>query len=116
MDVECPYCTARIAVSQLERHVRMYEEDGHGSHGTVPMDGVDNPWNLRIDTTDRPADADEIPSVDFVEDDVRQGRCPACDMGVLGFKGGDGIIFSSRRRLACIACGWESPEWLKIRN
>lgn len=119
MDVACPYCAMTVDVTSLEQHVRLLDGDGHGAHGTVPVDGVDNPWNLRLDTSETPsADGDpdgDVPPVEVVEE-ARRGRCPACEFGALGFKGGDGWFRSGRRRLACPTCGWESPEWLKIRN
>lgn len=51
MDVECPYCSATVEVTGLESHVRLFDGDGHGPHGTVPVDGVDNPWQLRLDVS-----------------------------------------------------------------
>lgn len=119
MDVECPYCSATVDVTGLERHVRLFDGDGHGPHGTLPVEGVDNPWQLRLDVSNAPAGASavgEVPPVDHVVDQSQRGRCPNCDRGALGFKGGNGWFSSGRRRLACPHCGWESPEWLRIRE
>lgn len=119
MDVECPYCSATVDVTSLEHHVRLYDGDGHGPHGTVPVDGVDNPWGLRLDYSDAPAArsaGDGVPPVDHVVDRSRRGWCPNCDRGTLGFKGGTGWLSSGRRRLACPNCGWESPDWIRIRE
>lgn len=115
MDVECPYCSAVVDVTSLEHHVRQFDGDGHGPHGTVPVDGVDDPWQLRLDGSDAPS-ADAVPSVDLVLERTGGGRCPNCDRGPLGLKGGDAWLASGRRRLACQHCGWESPAWLKIRE
>lgn len=118
MLVECPYCSVSVDVVSLENHVREMDDDEHGERGAVPMDAPDNPWNLRLDVSD-PPDRDagagpDAPAVRYVEDEVRRGRCPACDRGVLGLKGGDGLFSSGRRRLACPNCSWESPEWIEI--
>lgn len=119
MDVECPYCSTTVDVTSLESHVRLFDGDGHGPHGTVPVDGVDNPWQLRLDASDAPAGdsaAADVPPVDAVVDRTRRGRCPNCDRGPLGLKGGSGWFSSGPRRLACQHCGWESPEWLRVRE
>ena len=55
------------------------------------------------DPTEEGAD---VPSVEYVRSEVRRGRCPACELGFLGLKGGDGILSRGRRRLACLNCGW----------
>lgn len=118
MRVECPYCSVSIDVVSLHNHVRASDDAGHGEQGTVPFEGSDNPWNLRLNVsvpreaeTDPPSD---VPTVEYVRDEVRRGRCPACERGVLGLKGGDGIFSRGRRRLACPNCAWESPEWIEI--
>lgn len=120
MEVECPYCSTAVDVTSLEQHVRSFDGDGHGAHGSVPVDGVDNPWQLRLDFSDAPSVEDEpgddMPPVEHVVDRSRRGWCPNCDEGVLGFKGGSGFFSSGRRRLACPNCGWESPEWIKVRE
>jgi hypothetical protein len=79
----------------MAQHVKLAADEEHGPHGTMPERDVDNPWNLRLE-------------------DARRGRCPACEFGVLGLKGGDGFLSRGRRRLACTNCGWESPEWIEI--
>lgn len=118
MRVECPYCSEIVDVVSLENHVRTRADDGHGERGTVPVDGVDNPWNLRLDISDptdgRPRDGPDVPTVEYVRNEVLRGRCPACERGILGLKGGDGFLSRGRRRLACPNCGWESPEWIEI--
>jgi len=120
MDVECPYCSAIVDVTSLEQHVRTFDGDGHGPHDTVPVDGVDNPWQLRLDYCSAPSpdteSADDVPSVEHIVNRSRRGRCPACDDGVLGFKGGSGFFSSGRRRLACPNCGWQSPDWITVRD
>lgn len=118
MDVQCPYCSDTVDVTHLERHVRLRDGDGHGRHGTIPVEGFDNPWSLRLDTSDGPdrETDEEVPEVDHVVDDVRRGRCPACELGVLGLGGGDGWFSRGRRRLVCPNCGWESPEWVTIKE
>lgn len=134
MRVECPYCSATVDVTGLDHHVRVQDGDDHGPHGTVPVEGFDNPWNVRLDFSAAPnhdedssAHADDasshdetaagdVPTVEHVIDDTRRGRCPACERGILGLKGGDGFLSSGRRRLACSACGWASPEWVKVRR
>lgn len=120
MLVECPYCSTEVDVVDLERHVRLMDGDGHGTHGTLPMDDVDNPWQLRLDVPDDPPRPDDrppgAPTVEYVRDEVRRGRCPACDRGVMALKGGDGFLSRGRRRLACPNCGWESPEWIEIKD
>jgi hypothetical protein len=117
MRVECPYCATEVDVTSLANHVRLAEGDGHGSHGTVPVDGVDNPWNLRVDVSREDAHegtTDDVPSADVVKEELRGGHCPGCDRGVMALKGGDGFLSRGRRRLACPNCGWESPEWVKV--
>lgn len=119
MEVECPYCGVTVDVTGLERHVRMFDGDGHGAYGSVPVDEVDNPWHLRLDFSDAPddgSDGGQEPPVATVIDRARRGWCPNCEMGVLGTKGGEGLLSRGRRRLACINCGWESPEWVRIRR
>ena len=117
MQVECPYCEAAVDITRLASHVRLMDGDGHGSHGTTPVDGVDTPWQLRLDFSDRPdEEAADVPDVEYVTDELRHGRCPACERGAMGLKGGDGFLSSGRRRLACPNCGWESPEWVRIRD
>lgn len=120
MQVECPYCRIAVDVTGLERHVRMSDGDGHGAHGSVPFDDVDNPWHLRLDFSAEPAEGrdevDDEPPVDVIVDRSRRGWCPRCEMGILGFKGGNGFLSRGRRRLACMNCGWESPEWVRIRS
>lgn len=120
MDVECPYCSTIVGIASLERHVRLAEGGGHGSHGSVPIEGVDNPWQLRLDVADPSGDtpgdvAEKSPDVDVVAS-ARRGQCPSCELGGLGLKGGDGRFSSGRRRLVCPNCGWESPEWINIRE
>lgn len=121
MDVECPYCSVTFDVTSLDTHVRSMDDESHGSHGSVPVTGVDNPWNLRIDVSDPDAgdhdsERGDVPAVEHVADDVRTGRCPACERGILGLKGGDGFLSSGRRRLACPNCRWESPEWIEVTD
>lgn len=118
MQVNCPYCQATVEVTQLADHVRMLDGDGHGPHGTTPVDHVDNPWNLRIDVDEKssPRGDTELPDVEYVENEIRRGRCPACDRGAMALKGGDGFFSSGHRRLACPNCGWESPEWITIKK
>jgi hypothetical protein len=116
MRIECPYCDVEVDVTSLTSHVRRMEGDGHGAHGTVPTKRVDSPWNIRIETSPAEAKADQESDLDatYVEERIRRGRCPGCDLGVVGLKGGDGWLSSGRRRLACPNCGWESPEWVTI--
>lgn len=120
MDIECPYCSMSVAVTSLQRHVRLADGDGHGPHGTVPVDGVDNPWRVRLDVSAPPGERQEatgdVPSVDYVADRTQRGRCPNCELGVLGLKGGSGRFSTGHRRLACTSCGWESPEWVNVRE
>lgn len=119
MDVECPYCGETVGVSGLERHVRLLDDEPHGAHGSVPEEWMDNPWHLRLDVSEAPADGDADaggPTVADVVAEARRGYCPACERGVLGLKGGDGLFSRGRRRLACPDCGWESPEWVKVRE
>jgi DNA-directed RNA polymerase subunit RPC12/RpoP len=119
MDVECPYCSATVDVMGLESHVRLFDGDGHGDYGSIPVDGVDNPWQLRLDFSGAPDPSDhldDVPPVDLAIDRSANGRCPSCDRGPLGLKGGSGWLSSGPRRLACQHCGWESPEWLRIRE
>lgn len=129
MRLDCPYCSETVNVVDLEGHVRRRDGNGHGAHGTVPVERVDNPWNVRIETRldeieprqqgvpDEAANDDgAVPTVEYVESKIRKGRCPACKRGILGMKGGDGWLSSGRRRLACINCRWESPEWITIRE
>lgn len=115
MDVECPYCGVTVAVDSLEHHVRTRAGDGHGPSGSVPVEGVDSPWNLRLDVPDEPpAVAGDVPVVEYDPDAIRQGRCPSCARGVLALAGGDGFLASGRRRMICPNCGWETPEWVEI--
>ncbi|WP_435184757.1 hypothetical protein [Halobellus sp. EA9] len=118
MRVECPYCDREVDVTSLKSHVRRMEGGGHVDHGTVPRERVDSPWNIRIETSPAEARADRDSGLDaeYVEERIRRGRCPGCDLGVVGLKGGDGWLSSGRRRLACPNCGWESPEWVTIRD
>ena len=51
MDVKCPYCSVTVDVVSLETHVRSMDDEAHGSQGSVPVQGVDNPWNLRVDVS-----------------------------------------------------------------
>lgn len=115
METECPYCDARMDVTRLSRHVRLAADDVHGPYGSVPDAGFDNPWNLRLEFSETGQEtAEGSPDVDAIRTRVRRGRCPSCDLGVLGQKGGDGFLSRGRRRLACPNCGWESPEWIEI--
>jgi len=118
MKVACPYCEETVGIDRLADHVRLREGEGHGSSGTTPVDHVDNPWNVRVDVDDPPADGSDpgVPDVEYVRGEIRHGRCPACERGVMALKGGDGFLSSGRRRLACPNCGWESPEWVTIRD
>lgn len=116
MEKACPYCGVRVDVTRLVAHVRLADDDAHGSHGTVPERDLDTPWNLRIDFADeeRTAGPEEEVKVAVIKDRVRRGRCPTCEVGLMGLKGGDGFLSSGRRRLACMSCGWESPEWIRV--
>lgn len=119
MDVRCPYCSVALDVVSLEHHVRSMDDEQHGPQGSVPVDGVDNPWNLRVEVSqsrDRDADETDVPSAEYIANEARRGRCPACERGILGLKGGDGFLSSGHRRLACPNCRWESPEWIDIRE
>ncbi|MFB6353304.1 MAG: hypothetical protein ABEJ92_04395 [Halobacteriales archaeon] len=122
MEVRCPYCDEPVDVTSLERHVRLFDGDGHGPHGEVPVEGVDNPWALRVDVDEARASDDaagepgDVPPVEAVAERVRGGWCPRCATGGLGLKGGDGFLARGRRRLACPHCGWESPEWVRVRQ
>jgi len=118
MDVKCPYCSVTVDVISLETHVRSMDDEAHGSQGSVPVQGVDNPWNLRVDVSGS-RDGDprgDVPAAEYVADEVRKGRCPACERGILGLKGGDGFLSSGHRRLACPNCRWESPEWIEVTD
>lgn len=116
MEKECPYCGLRVDVTRLVRHVELASDEDHGPHGTVPERDLDNPWNLRIDFSDadRDAAAEETVKAEVIKDEVRRGRCPACELGVMALKGGDGFLSSGPRRLACPNCGWESPDWIDV--
>ncbi|MFB6207273.1 MAG: hypothetical protein ABEJ05_12185 [Haloglomus sp.] len=117
MEVHCPYCRERVDITQLADHVRLRDDESHGPHDTTPVDHLDNPWNLRVDVADDAAESDrdpQAPDVEYVGDEVRRGRCPACERGTVALKGGDGFLSSGPRRLACPNCGWESPEWISI--
>lgn len=119
MRVECPYCAAEVDVTSLANHVESEEGNGHGPQGTLPFDAVDNPWNLRVDVSRadaHEASDDTVPPVDVVEAELRRGRCPNCDRGVMALKGGDGFLSRGRRRLACPNCRWESPEWVRVEQ
>ena len=119
MQVECPYCATEVDVTSLANHVRLAEGDGHGSHGTIPIEGVDSPWNLRLDISRKDtheATTDNAPPAEIVEEELREGHCPNCVRGVMALKGGDGFFSRSRRRLICPNCGWESPQWVKINR
>lgn len=115
MERECPYCGARVDVARMVRHVRLAADDDHGPYGAVPERDLGNPWNLRLDFADgdeRTAEA--TLKAEVIKEDVRRGRCPACELGVMALKGGDGILSTGPRRLACPSCGWESPEWIEV--
>lgn len=114
METECPYCGTSMDVTRIARHVRLADDDEHGAHGTVPDAEVDTPWNLRLEFDDATVDGDGTLDPATIESQVRRGRCPACDRGVMAMKGGDGFLSSGRRRLACPNCGWETPEWIRI--
>ena len=127
MRVACPYCAVEVDVTDLVDHVRSEAGDGHGPRGSVPFDGVDNPWNLRLNvsetgasgaTSDKRDDEgdEDVPSVEVVEAELRRGRCPNCEYGVMGLKGGSGLFSRGHRRLACPNCRWESPEWIRIEE
>lgn len=118
MNVECPYCSDTMDITRLQHHIRIEDGDGHGEHGSLPVDNVDNPWGLRV-SADPPSDGEpdgEVPNAEYVAAETRRGRCPACTRGILGLKGGDGWLSSGRRRLACINCGWESPAWVAVSD
>lgn len=116
MEKACPYCGAVMDITRLAQHVKLAADEDHGPHGTVPERDMDNPWNLRLDFSeeDREPDSEDTLRAELIKEDVRRGRCPACDLGIMGTKGGDGFLSSGRRRLACMNCGWESPEWITI--
>ena len=111
--------STEVDITSLASHVRLAEGDGHGSHGTVPIEGVDSPWNLRLDISreeSHEARTDDVPPAEVVEEELGGGHCPSCARGVVALKGGDGFLSRGRRRLACPNCGWESPEWVKIER
>lgn len=117
MEAECPYCGARVDVTRVARHVQLASDEAHGPYGTVPDSDVDSPWNLRLAFSDHESDADGDGAFEAgeIRDEVRRGRCPSCDLGVMALKGGDGFLSRGRRRLACASCGWETPEWVEVR-
>lgn len=116
MEKACPYCDARVPVTGLARHVRLAADDDHGPYGTLPDEHVDSPWSSRVEFTDDAHAVDGDPAeVEVIKREVRRGRCPSCDRGVMALKGGDGFLSSGRRRLACPNCGWETPEWVELR-
>jgi hypothetical protein len=117
MRVECPYCALEVDVTGLAAHVESEAGGGHGPQGTVPVEDVDSPWNLRLDVSseDAPGATESgEPSARVVEESLRGGRCPNCKRGVVGLKGGEGLLSRGHRRVACPNCGWESPEWVQV--
>jgi len=117
MRVECPYCGLEVDVAGLAAHVKSEDGRDHGPQGAVPVEDVDSPWNLRLDVSSEDAPettAEEVPSAQVVEESLRGGRCPNCKRGVVGLKGGEGLLSQGRRRVACPNCGWESPKWVQV--
>jgi hypothetical protein len=116
MEKECPYCSARVEITRMVEHVQLAEDNDHDDLGSVPERDLDNPWNLRVSFDDDATDDYQrrVIEADVIKDHVRRGRCPACEFGVMGLKGGDGFLTSGRRRLACPSCGWETPEWVSV--
>jgi hypothetical protein len=116
MERECPYCSARVDITRMVEHVQLADDEDHGPHRSVPERDLDNPWNLRLSFASDEADdyQKRVIEADVIKDQVRRGRCPACEMGVMALKGGDGFLSSGRRRLACPSCGWETPEWVSV--
>ena len=116
MEKQCPYCSARVDVTRMVEHVQLAADDDHGALGSVPDRDLDTPWNLRLSFEDGATDDYQrrVIEADVIKDQVRRGRCPACEVGVMGLKGGDGFLSSGRRRLACPSCGWETPEWVSV--
>lgn len=103
-------------VTRVARHVQLASDEDHGPYGTVPESDIDSPWNLRLEFSARVSDAAGTGAFEAEEirEEVRRGRCPSCDVGVMALKGGDGFLSRGRRRLACPSCGWETPEWVEI--